>query len=124
MRTDKTTSPVLSSLRSQSEILRTVRITVCVPRTPLNNIGAVYRDRGLYDQALENHQQALVIARRIGDRAGEARTLNNIGIVYHDRGLYDQALENYQQARVVARDVGLRTLEEVVLSNINRLSDY
>ena len=34
MRTDKTTSPVLSSLRSQSEVLWTVRITVCVPRTP------------------------------------------------------------------------------------------
>jgi len=33
MRTDKTPSPVLSSLRAQSEGLRTVRITVCVPRT-------------------------------------------------------------------------------------------
>ncbi len=84
----------------------------------------MYSNQGLYDQALENYQQALIIARDVGDRAGEGTTLNNIGGVYHNQGLYDQALENYQQAMVIARALGLRTLEEAVLSNIADLSDY
>ena len=82
------------------------------------------QSRGWYREALSHFQQALVIARGIGDRAGEGATLNNIGAVCDDQGLYEQALENYRQALVIARDVGLRTLEETVLANIKRLSDH
>jgi tetratricopeptide (TPR) repeat protein len=84
----------------------------------------VYHKQGLYDQALENYQQALIIIRDVGGRAGEGTTLNNIGAVYHKQGLYDQALENYQQALIIARALGLRTLEESILSSIADLSDY
>ena len=40
-------------------------------------MGEVYQAQGQYDQALNYFQQALVIARDIGDRAGEGTTLNN-----------------------------------------------
>ena len=81
-------------------------------------------DQGLYDQALEDFRQALVISRDVGNREGEGRTLNNIGLVYHRQGLYDQALENYRQVLLIARELGLRAMEEAVLSNIANLPDY
>ncbi|NJL23555.1 MAG: tetratricopeptide repeat protein [Leptolyngbyaceae cyanobacterium SM1_3_5] len=46
-----------------------------------------------YPRALDYYQQALAIAREIGDRAGEGRTLSNIGLVYADQEEYLQALD-------------------------------
>ena len=46
--------------------------------TTLNNIGAVYDNQGLYEQALASYNQALVIAREIGSRPMEETILNNI----------------------------------------------
>jgi tetratricopeptide (TPR) repeat protein len=73
--------------------------------TTLNNIGAVYRARRQYDQALQNHRRALIVLREVGDRAGEEATLNYIGLVYRARGQHDQALENLQQALVIQREI-------------------
>ena len=39
-------------------------------------------DLGQVDQAIEHYQQALVIAREIGDRRGEGNRLGNLGIAY------------------------------------------
>jgi tetratricopeptide (TPR) repeat protein len=64
----------------------------------LNERGNSSYKQGRYQEALNYYQQALVILREVGDRAGEGTTLNNIGGIYQDRGQYDQALENYQQA--------------------------
>ena len=86
-----------------------------------HNIGAVYRGLELYEEALENYQQALLIRREVGDRAGEGATLNNIGVVYHAQGLHEQALENYQQALVIAREVDHGALEENILDHIEAL---
>jgi tetratricopeptide (TPR) repeat protein len=53
-------------------------------------------NQGQYQIALNYYQQALVIAREVGDRAGEGTALHNIGRVYYDHSQYDQALHNYQ----------------------------
>ena len=81
----------------------------------------MYQAQGQYDQALSNFQQALVIRREIGNRAGEGATLNNIGAVYRAQGQYDQALSQYRQALVIAREVGYKELEDTVLANIESL---
>ena len=46
--------------------------------TTLNNIGAVYQAQGQYDQALNQYQQALVIAGEIGHKVLEERVRANI----------------------------------------------
>jgi tetratricopeptide (TPR) repeat protein len=56
----------------------------------------VYEHQGRYAKALEIHEQALVIAREVGDRAGEGIALHNIGAVYEHQGRYVEALEMYQ----------------------------
>jgi CHAT domain-containing protein/Tfp pilus assembly protein PilF len=83
----------------------------------------VYDNLGQYPQALEHYQQALVILREVGDRAGEGRTFNNIGGVYNKLGQYPQALEHYQQALVIRREVGDRVGEGTTLNNIGRVYD-
>ena len=83
----------------------------------------VYASQRQCAQALQNYQQALVIRREVGDRAGEGDTLNNIGSVYRNQRQYAQALSNYQQALVIAQEIGLRALEEIVLTNIKNMPD-
>jgi hypothetical protein len=51
---------------------------LAVKGTTLNNIGGVYHARGQYDQALQNYQQALVIARDVGYGALEEAVRANI----------------------------------------------
>jgi tetratricopeptide (TPR) repeat protein len=81
-------------------------------------------NQGRFQSALNYYQQALVIAREVGDRAGEWTILNNIGSVYHYCGQYDQALENFQQALVIHREVGNRAEEGTTLNNIGSVYHY
>ena len=84
----------------------------------LNNIGTVYSEIGLYPEALEQFQKALVIRREIGDRAGEDVTLNNIGSIYWNQGRYSEALEQYQDALIIQQEIGDRLLEGTTSHNI------
>jgi tetratricopeptide (TPR) repeat protein len=68
-------------------------------------------DIGQYDEALNYYNQALVIAREVGDRVGEGDTLTYIGFVYKAKGQHDQALEYYNQSLVIYREIGDRTRE-------------
>ena len=70
----------------------------------LNERGLNDYNRGRFPEALNYFQQALVIHREVGNRAGEGTTLNNIGLVYDNQGQYDQALNQYQQALVIVRE--------------------
>jgi tetratricopeptide (TPR) repeat protein len=65
----------------------------------------------------------LLLARAVGDRAREAKTLYNIGIVYHDLGDKARALEYFEQALLLWRAVGDRAWEAVTLFNIAVLQD-
>ena len=54
--------------------------------TRLGNLGNAYADLGETRQAIEYYEQALAIAREIGDRRGEGSALGNLGIAYADLG--------------------------------------
>ena len=68
----------------------------------LGNLGIAYADLGQVEQAIEHYQQALEIAREIGDRRGEGNCLGNLGIAYADLGQVEQAIQHYQQALEIA----------------------
>ncbi|MGF1675272.1 MAG: tetratricopeptide repeat protein [Rivularia sp. (in: cyanobacteria)] len=84
----------------------------------LNNIGAVYRDLGEKQKALESHNQALSLWRALGKRGGEARTLNNIGGIYDGLGEKQKALKYFNQALSLFRALGDRGGEATTLNNI------
>ena len=94
----------------------------------LNVIGKCYASLGQYSQALENHQQALAIAKEVGDRLGKAVAFISSGAIYQNLGQYSQALSQYQQALEVTKAIGDRTEEGRILSDIgnvlSRLRQY
>ncbi|MTI21026.1 tetratricopeptide repeat protein, partial [Fulvivirga sp. RKSG066] len=49
-------------------------------------------------KALSYTRQALVLAEKINDRAGEASSYNNIGVIFKNQGSLDKALDNYISA--------------------------
>ncbi len=72
----------------------------------LNTMGRVHYLMGQLDEAMDLWQRSLVLARDIGDRAGESRTLFNIGIVYLARGEPDKALGYFNDSLDISREIG------------------
>ena len=67
------------------------------------------------------YQQALGIAREIGDRQGEGNLIVNLGQTYNALGQYQQALDLYQQALGIAREISDRQVEAIALNNLGSL---
>ncbi|MGB5959017.1 MAG: tetratricopeptide repeat protein [Coleofasciculaceae cyanobacterium] len=61
--------------------------------------------QGQYQEALKRFQQALIIAREIGDQAREWKNLNQIGLVYNSLGEYKLALDFFNQALIIPKNV-------------------
>lgn len=72
----------------------------------LNQEGYALYQRAETESALDKYNQALVIFRQVGARAGEGNSLNYIGEVYLSLGKYDRALDYFQQALVIFKTLG------------------
>ena len=83
----------------------------------LRKLGILYRSLGEALRAIEFYQQALEIARQIGDRHGEGAILGSLGIACKDLGDMKRAIEFYQQALEIARQVGDRRAESAWLGH-------
>jgi tetratricopeptide (TPR) repeat protein len=88
------------------------------------NLGTTYYYLGDYQKAIEYYEQALVIAREIGDRHGEGNQLGNLGIAYRDLGQVEKAIKYYEQALVIAREIGDRRREGIWLGNLVSSQPY
>jgi len=84
----------------------------------LTKLGVVEMHVGRYADALQSHQQALALDRRLGDREGEAMDLGNIGNVEEELGRYTDALQSGQRALALARQLGDHDVATQELSNI------
>jgi len=86
----------------------------------LGNLGSAYYDLGQVERAIEYYEQALAIAKEIGDRHGEGTLLNNLGVAFMDLEKYDLALACYllaSEIRIEIRTPEIKTTE----NNISRL---
>jgi tetratricopeptide (TPR) repeat protein len=75
------------------------------------NLGTCYGSLGQVPRAIELYQQALSIARNVGDRGGEAAYLSGLGGCFYDLGQIPRAIELYEQALSISCDVGNRETE-------------
>jgi tetratricopeptide (TPR) repeat protein len=76
-------------------------------------LGDAYGRAERIDQAMTTGQRALDLARELGQRGHEARTLYLLGNI-HGYGVTanaNQARESYQQAQALAHELGMRPLE-------------
>lgn len=64
----------------------------------LNNLGVLAGIRGDVDAALAYHEQALTLARELGDRGLIAGVLNNLGATGERAAQYDKAARSFEEA--------------------------
>ena len=84
----------------------------------LGTIGLAYRHLSQVDKAIEYHQQALMIAKEIGDRRNEGNQLGSLGLAYVRLGQVEKAIEYYQQALAISKEIGDRANEGTWLGNL------
>lgn len=90
----------------------------------LVNIGIVYQNQSLYDNAIENYEKALDIFERLKDKERIASTLGNIGFVYRSQSDYANALEYYQRSLSMFEKLGNKSGIATNLGNIGMIYDY
>jgi tetratricopeptide (TPR) repeat protein len=86
--------------------------------TSLGNLGSAYRHLGQYQKAITYHEQALISAREMKNRANEATWLGNLGSCYADLGQTARAIDYYEQSLAIYREVGDSLGEAVNLGNL------
>jgi tetratricopeptide (TPR) repeat protein len=75
--------------------------------TSLNNLAALYRAQGHYEEAAPLYQRALAIRERVlgPDHPDVATSLNNLAFLYQAQGRYAEAEPLYQRALAICEEV-------------------
>jgi predicted ATPase/class 3 adenylate cyclase/Tfp pilus assembly protein PilF len=76
---------------------------------------------GRASEAADDYQEALSIAREVGERHQEGALLEVLAKIDYGQARVEEAQERYQQALALAREVGDGGLSAVVLSNLGIL---
>jgi tetratricopeptide (TPR) repeat protein len=90
---------------------RTLRIEVLLTR------GALFRQTGECDRAIEVYAEAYALLARFGPRRLLAQVLNALGVACFSRGDYEDALTLYRASIASQRETGQRDRLGVALSN-------
>ncbi len=81
----------------------------------LQDLGGVHYHLGEVRQAIEHYEQALEIAREIGDRRSEGIALGSLGNAYAALGESRRAIELYEQSLAIYCEIGDRRSEGAAL---------
>jgi tetratricopeptide (TPR) repeat protein len=84
----------------------------------LRRLGRAYYHLGQVKRAIEFYEEALVIARQIGDRWREGIVLGSLGSAYHNLGQYEQAIKLHEEALAIARETSDRWRESAWLGDL------
>ncbi|MBI1836984.1 MAG: tetratricopeptide repeat protein [Flavobacteriia bacterium] len=84
----------------------------------LINLGTVYRERKLYDKAIDVNLKGIELITKLKDNNGLAEAHNNLGMVYSDFKKYDLASSNFNQALIYYESTGNREKIAGVYHNV------
>jgi serine phosphatase RsbU (regulator of sigma subunit) len=82
---------------------------------------AIQLRQGAYHEAILTLQEALPLAREVGDRQRESRVLNNFAVAFHLLGDYEAALDYYLQALTVAEESNYNRIIATTYYNIGEI---
>ncbi|WP_088889877.1 CHAT domain-containing protein [Leptolyngbya ohadii] len=77
---------------------------------------------GYPQRAIEFHQQALKIARAVGDRHAEGVILGNIGDAYQIQNQHSQAISALEQSLAISQELDQRSNQAASLNNLGVIS--
>ena len=86
----------------------------------LENLGQINALNGEHDAAIDRFQQALDIARELGDRQGEGDCLEGLGDVHESREQYEEVIDYFQRALAIAHEFenqGMESRLSILLGN-------
>jgi tetratricopeptide (TPR) repeat protein len=86
--------------------------------TNLGHLGNAYRVLGRMERATGALEEALSMAREIGDRRNETIILGNLGNAYGELGQIKRAIKLYEEALAITREIGDRSAEEIHLGRL------
>ncbi|MCP4255183.1 MAG: CHAT domain-containing protein [Candidatus Scalindua sp.] len=89
--------------------------------TALGRAGYHYYTVGQYEKAIKYYEEALAIARKLGQEGSVATALNNIGEVYRSWGQYEKAIKYFEEALAIARKLGQEGSVATALNNIGEV---
>ena len=81
-------------------------------------LGILATQRGRYGVGRGYYQQALDVARAIGNRSLESGMINNLGEIEQLLGHYDAALDLFQAGRRLCAEIGQRLADAYLLCNM------
>ena len=84
----------------------------------LGSLGNAYYNLSEYRKAIKYYEQALKIAKEVGDRKSEGIWLGSLGNVFNELSKPKKAIEYYEQALKIAKEVGDMYLEGRWLGNL------
>jgi CHAT domain-containing protein/Tfp pilus assembly protein PilF len=84
-------------------------------------LGSAYYYEQRMPEALEAQQQAVALAREIGNRKGLSRALNNAAAVLRDLGRYEDSLNYFYQVLGLCRELHDLPMQWTALRNIGTL---
>jgi len=87
-------------------------------RASTSSLGSCHFLLGDYDRAIQLYEQALPLARGVGDQRGEAAALGNLANCYAVDGQIHRAIELFDQVVTLARETGFHQAEATALGNL------
>ena len=84
----------------------------------LIQLGSTHHSLSEFNQAINFYDQALSLARKLGDRNGESASLGNLSSAYGSLGQYQQAIQSQQQSLQISKEIGDRKGEANSLGNL------
>ncbi len=104
-----------------SRVLAVENLNASQRAAALQARATAYRRAGRSEEAAAGFEQALALARGIGDRRREASVLVTFGNLRRDQGRMDEARAHLETSLAIARDVGHRRLEGNLVGNLGIL---
>lgn len=101
--------------------VQTMGVTEDEPRmvaASLGNLASVYDNQCEYQQAIQCHEQQLIIAIQIGDKQVEGAALGGLGIAYTHWGDYSRAFQYLERALDILRQINDLPGESIALANL------
>ncbi|MEA1905512.1 MAG: tetratricopeptide repeat protein, partial [Euryarchaeota archaeon] len=102
----KSIDEIKRSIKLKEKLLSELPAETEISGYLLGSLGSLYFQISLYEKSIDCSEEALKIAKDIGDLRGEGVWLGNLGLAYRALGQVEKAIEYYEDALVISKELG------------------